>query len=498
MLGPALLCPRTGLFKVRSGDRVPLAREGREMSTRLSTLDSSFLEVESPSAHMHVGWAALFRPPSEASKPTFEEVRDHIAGRLARAPRYRQCLAPVPLDVSDPVWVDDEKFDIDRHVHRTVAGEIGEATDSVMSIPLDRERPLWEMWVADRLQDGRIGVVGKAHHAMIDGLAAVEMASLVLDGTPEPPPAEDDQWRPAPAPEPARLLAAGVVDRLGRAIRLGTWPLGQARDPSALVANAVRGVRALGDALRPATPDPELNPPISSRRHLARAHRPLADLKRVKRAFGGTINDVLLAAAAGGVRRFLEQHGRKAPPLKAMVPVSMRAQRTHAELGNEISFVFVDLPCDEPDPLRRLQTIKTGVGTRKRDGRPEGADLVLRAFGYAPRLVQKVLAHLVAAPSTFNLVVSNIPGPRERMYLLGCELEEAYPVVPIADRHAVSVGMTTIKEEACFGVYADCDALPDADLLAQCVAESVDELLALADQHPADVGAPAIGNGDRR
>jgi diacylglycerol O-acyltransferase len=452
------------------------------MASRLSTLDASFLEVESPSAHMHVGWAALFRPPSEASRPTFAEVRDHIAGRLARAPRYRQRLAPVPFDVSDPVWVDDENFDIDRHVRRTVAGEIGEATDSVMSMPLDRERPLWEMWVADRLRDGRLGVVGKAHHAMIDGLAAVEMASLVLDATPEPPASEDDQWRPAPAPGPARLLADGVADRLGRARRLGVWPLLQARHPTALAASAARSVRALGDALRPTIPDPELNPPISARRHLASAHRALADLRRVKQVFGATINDVLLAAAAGGLRRFLEQHGRMAAPLKVMVPVSMRAQRTEAELGNEISFVFVDLPCDEPDPLRRLQRIKARIGGRKRDGRPEGADLMLRAFGYAPRLVQRTLAHLVAAPSTFNLVVSNIPGPREPMYLLGCELEEAYPVVPIADRHAVSIGMTTVQDEACFGIYADCEALPDADLLAECIDAALEELLALADQ----------------
>jgi len=210
------------------------------MPVRLSTLDSSFLEVESPSAHMHVGWAALFRPPPQASRPTFGEVRDHIAGRMGRAPRYRQRLAPIPFDVDDPVWVDDEEFDIDRHVHRTSAPEIWEATDSVMSMPLDRERPLWEMWVADRLQDGRIGMVGKAHHAMIDGLAAVEMASLVLDATPEPPPEHDD-WRPAPAPDPARLLAEGVADRLGRATLLGVWPLRQARHPRALAASAARG-----------------------------------------------------------------------------------------------------------------------------------------------------------------------------------------------------------------------------------------------------------------
>jgi WS/DGAT/MGAT family acyltransferase len=302
------------------------------MSTRLSTLDASFLEVESQSAHMHVGWAALLRPPPGASRPTFREVRDHIAGRMGRAPRYRQRLAAVPFDVSDPVWVDDQEFDIDRHVHHSPAMEIGEAVDGVMSVPLDHERPLWGMWVADRLRDGRTGVVGKAHHAMIDGLAAVEMASLVLDATPEPPPPEDDGWRPAPAPGQARLLAEGLADRLARAARLGVWPVRQARHPADLVGFATESVLALVNALRPAVADPDLNPPISARRHLATAHRSLDDLRRVKQRFDATINDVLLAVAAGGVRRFLDHRDRVASPLKAMVPVSMRAQRSHADL----------------------------------------------------------------------------------------------------------------------------------------------------------------------
>ncbi len=461
------------------------------MPTRLSTLDASFLEVESPSAHMHVGWAALFTPPPGCGRPSFGEIRDHIAGRMCRAPRYRQRLAPVPFDVSEPVWVDDQEFDIDRHVHRSDAVEIGEAADAVMSVPLDRERPLWGMWVADGLRDGRIGIVGKAHHAMIDGLAAVEMASLVLDATPEPPAPEDDGWCPAPAPGSARLLADGVADRLTQAARLGVWPLRQARNPRGLVAGATGSVRALGAALRPAAVDPDLNPPISSRRHLATARRPLGDLRRVKRGFDATVNDVLLAAAAGGVRRFLDQQGRAAPALKAMVPVSMRAQRTQADLGNEISFVFVDLPCDEPDPRRRLHAVKASVGACKRAGVPEGADLLLRAAGYAPRLLQKTLAHLMAAPSTFNLVVSNIPGPREPMYLLGCELEAAYPVVPIADRHALSIGMTTVKDEACFGIYADRESLPDADMLAHCLDASLDELIAVSDQQPRGRPHPA-------
>jgi WS/DGAT/MGAT family acyltransferase len=383
-------------------------------------------------------------------------------------------------------------------VHRSFAGRIDELADEVMSVPLDRGRPLWEMWVADRLEDGRLGLVGKAHHAMIDGLAAVEMASLVLDLTPEPSPPERDRWRAAQAPDDARLLAEGLADRAERASRLALWPLGQVRHPRRLATAAVNGVCALGDALRPATPDPELNQPISPRRHLAGVHRPLADLRRVKQRFDATVNDVVLAASAGGLRRFFEHHGRVAPSLKAMVPVSMRARRPEAELGNEISFVFVDLPCDEPDPQRRLELVKARVGGCKREGRPEGADLALHAVAYAPRLVQRALAHLMAAPSTFNLVVSNIPGPRQPTYLLGCELEEAYPVVPLADRHAVSIGMTTIKDEACFGVYADGERLPDGDLLAGCIDASVDELLAAAQADGSHAIYATSGRGHRR
>ncbi len=202
--------------------------------SRLSTLDASFLEVESACAHMHVGWAALFAPPRGRPRPTFEELRDHVAGRMSRAPRYRQKLAPVPLGVNVPVWVDDEDFDIRRHVRRATATDLGEATDEVMSAQLDRDRPLWELWIADRLADGRIGAIGKAHHAMVDGLAAVELATLLLDPTPEPAPPEDDGWRPQPRPGALSLLADGVLDRGAQALELATWPLQLARRPGRL------------------------------------------------------------------------------------------------------------------------------------------------------------------------------------------------------------------------------------------------------------------------
>ena len=325
-------------------------------------------------------------------------------------------------------------------------------------------------------------MIGKAHHAMVDGLAAVELATLLLDASPEPSPPDSDGWRPERPPDDATLLVDGLIDRTGNVLELALGPLALARHPRRLVGlpgAAVRSARALVDSLRAATPGTVLNEPISPRRHLARAHRPLSDLKRIKGRFDATVNDVVLAAAAGAVRRFLQARDETPVKLKAMVPVSVRADDGSDELGNRISFVFVDLPCDEPDPLRRLAGVKREIGRRKRGGQPEGADRILKAFGYAPRTVQHALSRLVASPRAFNLVVSNIPGPPGRLYMLGCELEEVYPVVPIADRHALSIGMTTTNGEAFFGVYADRDSLPDADLLAELLDQSVDELLAL-------------------
>jgi diacylglycerol O-acyltransferase len=447
---------------------------------RLSALDASFLAVESPSAHMHVGWAATFRPPRGAPRPAYRQLRDHVAGRMGRAQRYRQRLAGVPLGLHDPVWVDDAHFDLDHHVRRAFCRDLGALADQVMSEPLRRDRPLWELWIADHLDDGRIGVVGKAHHAMVDGLAAVELAGLLLDAVPDPPAPEHDDWSPAEAPTGVRLLADAVVDRARDMLDIACTPLGLVRHPErtvAFAAGGLRTVRALGDSIRAATPRTTLNAPISPARHLARLRRPLADLSEVRRRHGGTLNDVVLAVAAGGMRRFLELRGDLPVALKAMIPVSVRNAVGPAELGNRISFVFVDLPCDEADPRRRLREVREQVGARKRAGNPEGARQLLAAVAYAPRLARAAVARLAASPRTFNLTVSNIPGPRDPLYMLGCELEEVFPVVPIADQHALSIGMTTIREQAFFGIYADCRSMPDADLLAECLDEAIDELL---------------------
>jgi WS/DGAT/MGAT family acyltransferase len=220
-----------------------------------------------------------------------------------------------------------------------------------------------------------------------------------------------------------------------------------------------------------------LNQPISALRHLAVSSRPLAQLRSIKQRHGTTINDVVLAVVAGAVRRFLQDRGAQPIALKAMVPVNVRAGDDGSALGNRIVFMFMQLPCDDPDPVRRLIEIHRVTRERKQAGEPQGAEALFGVVSHSPHLVQRALARLIASPRTFNLVVSNIPGPAVPMYMHGCRLVEAYPVVPLADRHALSIGVTTVGGRACFGLYADRRSLPDADLLALEIERAIDELL---------------------
>jgi diacylglycerol O-acyltransferase len=451
-------------------------------SPRLSALDASFLAVETPNAHMHVGWVAVFSAPEQGRLPSFQELRDHIEQRLARAPRYRQKLASVPLGLYAPEWADDEAFSVDRHVYRA-PGPLQDLVEEVMSMPLRRDRPLWEMWICEDTAKEQFAIVGKAHHCMVDGLAAVELGMLLLDPTPEPVQCEPDGWRAAPEPGAEQLLVRGVRDLLSQQLDLLRWSVRVARSPAPAArqtaAGALRVSRALSHLLADA-PASVLNGQLSPLRRLAWAQRPLADLRIVKRVYGTTVNDVMLAAVAGGMRAYLMRRGEEPVALKVMVPVSVRSSAD--VLGNHISFVFAELPCDEPDPLGRLYRIHAAMSRRKRDGEPDGADLVLKAVAHVPVTVQQSLSRFIASPRTCNLVVSNIPGPSVPMYMLGCPLQATYPVVPLSESHAVSVGMTTIHEQACFGVYADREALPDVDMLAHDIDDAITELLAVTSQ----------------
>jgi diacylglycerol O-acyltransferase len=451
--------------------------------TRLSPLDASFLAVETPTAHMHVGWAAVFEPPESGPRPTFAEFREHISRRIPRAPRYRQMLKSVPLGISSPVWTDDPEFDVARQVIPASSGRLDDIVDDCMSERLPRDRPLWQIRIADRLADGRIAVVGKAHHCMVDGIAAVELSSLLLDPDPSPSEPEPEKWSPRPAPPTTQLVREALADLAGSQLELAKIPARIAGSPGRaveLVERARRAARALAGAARPVRPSPRFNPSISSLRHLGLLSRPIADLERIKDAFGVKLNDVVLAASAGAVRSFLRDRDETPIRLKTMVPVSVREPGAAGDLGNRISFMFVDLPCDEPDPVRRLREIHAATTDRKRAGEPQGADDVVRSIGLVPSPLRALVSRLMASPRAFNITVSNIPGPREPMYMRGCRMVAAHPVVPIADGHALSIGVTTIGDGAFFGLYADRKSLPEADELARDLDRAIDELAELA------------------
>jgi WS/DGAT/MGAT family acyltransferase len=449
---------------------------------RLSPLDASFLAVERPTAPMHVGWVARFDPPENGPRPTFDVLATHIAGRLGGAPRYRQRLAEVPLEVHDPVWVDDEEFDPGDHLFDAGPRTLEELIGEVFSTPLARDRPLWELWLKTDEPDGGVVMVGKAHHCMVDGIAALQLADLLLDRDPgDFDGRPSNGWSPVPVPSPTERLTRAFADRAEDSAALALAPLKLAGSPKKLLgvpAATRRGVRTLAHTVLPPARSSLLNQPGSPERHLERVSRPLDDLRGVRRRYGVSLNDTFLAACAGALRRFALRRGEEPRPLKAMVPVNVRSAEDSEGTGNRISFLFVELPCDQPDPLVRLMTVHRATAQRKRDGEAADTDAALQALALMPKSVQRAMAGAVAHPRLFNLVVSNLPGPALPLYLRGCRLRELHPAVPLAQRHALSIGVATVAGRACFGLYADRATLPDADALAADLDASIDELVA--------------------
>jgi diacylglycerol O-acyltransferase / wax synthase len=456
------------------------------MSTRLTALDGSFLRVETPNAHMHVAWSGLYRPHSDLPRPTVEALRTKLASRLRRVPRFRQRLAFPPLKLSEPYWVDDPDFDIADHV--TALGDPGvpvslerfrEFTDVTLSEPLDRTRPLWHAYLVPRLEDGRAGLVFKMHHALVDGKSAVELALLIFDLEPDPPPEPAEDWRPRRPPGAARLALEAMASN-------ATEPLRAARDVARMAAS--RGDAGLTGTLRRAAlaferdllrsaPASYLNTPIGPRRTLVRHRARMSDLVEAKHRAEVTVNDVCLAAVAGALRRLAVLRGEQPTQLRVMVPVSMRSEQERRDLGNRISFAFIDLPVEVRSRMERLREVNRATAAFKSSGRAAGTGVLLGAAGLLPDPLKDRTARLASSARIFNLTISNIPGPRAPLYMLGAELSEAYPVVPIADKHSLSIGMFSYCDDMFFGLYADPEALVEVHELPALIDA---EILALA------------------
>lgn len=440
---------------------------------RLTALDASFFRVETASAHMHVGWKGRFAPRADGRRATLEGLRGCVAARLQHAPRFRRRVAFPPAGFGEPVWVDDEAFDLDRHVVALSSADealprarFDALADDLLSTPLDRGRALWRIALAPRLDDGTVGLVMQIHHAMVDGKSAVELALLLLDLSPDADHGTPDAWSPRPAPGAPRLALEAIADGARESLRASG---GMAR--AARGAGLRSGVRladtlrrtALNvgeDVLRPA-PSAYVNRPITARRTLVHHTTDLAPLLAVKDRRGATLNDIALTVVSGALRELSMRVGRVPTALKVMVPVSTRAPEQAGDLGNRIAFVFIELPVHLHRPAERLEAIRRETTRFKSQGRASGGQALLGALGLMPVPVKDAAARLAASPRTSNLTISNVPGPRMPVYLLGCELLEAAPVIPITDGHALSVGIFTLQDRITFGVYADPTALPE-------------------------------------
>lgn len=458
------------------------------MADRLSPLDVSFLYMEELTTPMHVGGVVIFEVPENGFD--YERLVGLIRDRISLVPRYRQRVRWVPGHIANPVWADDEQFDVTYHVRRSALprpgtdDQLNELVARIMSRPLDRTRPLWEMYLVEGLEDNRFAVLTKTHHAMVDGATAVDIGQVILDPSPEPRELPEDTWRPLREPSSAELVA-GAVNEIARSPKAVLDTVrGGLIDVQATVGQVGRGAVGLASAVRtmarPASSSP-LNASIGGARRYATTETDLEKLKTIKRAHGGTINDIVLTILAGALRSWMMTRGEPVTPrssIRAMVPVSVRTPGDAS--GNQIAAFLCDLPVGEPDPVIRLQRIRFEMDMLKETGQMLGATALVGVASFTPPTVHSLGARVVSGLSrrVYNVVITNVPGPQFPLYAGGALMLAAYPVVPLARGQAVSIGLTSYDGGVFFGLNADREAMPDVEVLAQCIDDAVDEMLA--------------------
>jgi WS/DGAT/MGAT family acyltransferase len=463
------------------------------MADRLSPLDVSFLYMETPTTPMHVGGVAVFEPPAEGFD--YDRLVELISERIALVPRYRQKVRNIPGRLANPVWVDDPDFDVTYHVRRSALPKPGndaqlrELVGRLMGRRLDRGRPLWEIYLVEGLAGGRVGIISKTHHAMVDGVAAVDIGTVILDLTPEPREVPADDWRPSRPPGPASLVAGAFSDLVKRptqAFDTAAAAVADVRATAEKVTGFAGGVLASVVTVARPAPDSPLNVRIGEQRRFGMAASSLDDHKRVRKAHGGTVNDVVLATVSGALRAWLLTRGEAVTSttvVRAMVPVSVRSDAQSGQLGNRVSSYFVDLPVGESDPVVRLQRVSFAMRGHKESGQSVGADALVHMSGFAPPTIHALGARVASSMTRrlFNVLVTNVPGPQFPLYAAGARMLTMYPVVPLAKGQALSIGLTSYDGGVYYGLNADRDALPDVDVLATLLEESLEELLATVD-----------------
>lgn len=471
------------------------------MGDRLTALDAAFLELEETddSAHMHIGWAMIFDPLPQGGTPSLEVLRNQTGQRLEPLPRFLCRLSsPRVGRFSLPTWEPDPDFDIATHMrHASLPAPGGEAEllewlGDFYSHPLDRAHPLWETTLLDELADGRWALATKVHHCLVDGISGASVTSALLDAEPSPAPGSKGLAAALVSPGEDEKADRGTVSKLfgvvGDSVDAALHPrrLASALSRSRALAEMVIREELVG------APHTSLNEPIGGTRRLAAVDAPLDDLKRIKGKLGGTVNDIVLAATATGLRRLFQHRGEgsKVDSVRAMVPVSLRKASEALALGNRVSSLFVELPVAEPDPLLRYRKTVAAAKELKSGDQALGTEALIEMAGMAPPLIQSIVARLAFTPRLFTLTITNVPGPQATLYTLGAPLRRVVPLVPIFSGHAVGVAAVSYDGKVTFGLNADRATVPDLDLLRDGIEEGLAELRRLAGLEPGPADIP--------
>ncbi len=470
---------------------------------RLTPIDASFLHQEGPDSHMHVGGLTVAEGPPPAMEDFLEQIRE----RLHLVPRYRQKLASTALDSGRPVWVDDPNFSLEYHVRHTALPTPGtwvqlqSLAARIFSQQLDRSKPLWEMWLIEGLKDDRFALITKTHHSLIDGIAGVDLATVLFDLSREPPPIKHSgrAWQPHREPGTVELVAAGVRGAVRGAIALAEGAIDAVTHPDHALARAREGAEGIGEiiwaGLNPA-PQTPLNVHIGPHRRFLGIGDSLEDFKIVKNAFGGTVNDVVLAVVAGALRSFLISRGGRTEgvELRALVPVSVRTEGEHNQFGNRIVVMRGPLPVYIADPVQRLRFVSQAMEGLKESKQALGAEVIAGAQNFAPPTILAQASRLNFSTRLYNLIVTNVPGPQFPLYVLGREILEAYPVAFLPENHALAIAIMSYNGQMNFGLLSDFDAVPDIDLIGSGIEAELATLVALA-REPVPVASNGSSNG---
>jgi diacylglycerol O-acyltransferase len=451
---------------------------------RLSPLDASFLHIEDGSSPMHIASTAIFEGPP----PGLEAMLTMVASKLPLVPRYRQKVRFVPLELGRPMWVDDTHFNLDYHVRHTGLPPPGSDVQlrnlvgRIMSQSLDRAKPLWEMWVVEGLEGGYWALISKSHHAMVDGVSGTDLLAVLLDTGPDPVRGTPPPWRPEPEQRQAEFVRAALAERLLNPVEAFRGARALVLRPRRLiseVATTTRGLSSMRSLIRPTQPT-SLNGPIGPHRRYTWARGTVSEVKAIRSALGGTLNDVVLAAITQGFRELLQSRGEQVDgrTVRTLVPVSVRKGDQKGDYDNRVSAMFAELPVGVEDPVERLHGISEQLKGLKESQQAVAGEMLTSLAGFAPPVLLSAGTRVALRmpQRSLNTVTTNVPGPRVQLYAAGRKMLEAFPYVPLAGQVRIGVAIFSYLDTLNFGVTGDYDSNPDLDILPRGICAGLADL----------------------